>query len=465
MQSYRSSDEEHPQPQADNDDEILTRPTESYDETNNLEDALAIRPTVHTAAEKMTMAQISALIILYFLTNCTANNRDPELSEPFASLFDYGIVNPSRELSIAVTYLFSCDLNDIAGSLRVEGNGYIIPGMAKRLGKMLGASIPPALVGLIIGFVLQAYKDEIDKNPVLQTLTSPPISRLFAAIISPLLYIPGDRLLKHLFPVPKYDYNQTPLLKWWQFLGNMGIRIYSAVSLWDLLRRNLSPHANAALHHAHFSAGAALIDQVYVNVLLRLAQRYHPWDGAFPFARPQELHTVLVDNHHDLDATPPASSHSINNANEVEEDVNVISDKPISKDLATYEESTRQLYKATHTPIRCDNVKSVMWYSTRFTMVVAVGFAVNVALSQLQDDKEKLTDLERMLLTAAVVTATAFTERFFEECLPWVLRKTAQVAVRCATSVSSCFSSLFHRFRGTGETEPLVPQPTANSNL
>lgn len=266
-----------------------------------------------------------------------------------------------------------------------------------------------------------------------------------------LIYTATRKFINYLFPVPVFHYNQSPPLHWLQHVAGLGFRIYSNVTYVELFRNILSTGTYAPLHHPHFPASAAIIDQVDVNIIQRLALTYHPYDGAYPFRNDNELREITVINEEEEEE----EDNIIVAPMETTASLNADTSESATPTLTAYEDSSSHVYSMTHKPIRCDNVKVAIWYSTRLTVAVSAGFLINFALSQLQQDKEALTDSQRMAYNAAVCAATVLTERFFEECMPWVIRKTVHLA-------SACWSRLFSRPAPQPEVEadPLLVSPS-----
>ena len=387
---------------------------------HGLGELIEIRPTVMDSEPRLRPAQISMRALRFLLASIGGNYKNPLLAQPFGSLLDYTTVPPNLQFGITLSYTISSDRHDLIERLRLEGRGHAGLGFLAGFGKMLVATIPSSLLGAGIGAILLHFEDEIAKQPSLVLLTSPPASRLIAAAVSPILYLGTRKLIDLALPVPPFHFNQTPPLHILQRIAMPLLRIYDVTVVCELIHLLYKAYGpEAPLHHPLVPALAALIDQVLANFVDPLAFSKHAYDGAFPFVEAREMTTL------------PAPIELANQPTDAQNNNNIDT-------RGSYEESRGNVYRGTHTPFRCDNVKLTMWYSTRLATALAAGFLANLALSQLQSDKEQLSTAERMGYNAAIAAATVFTERFFEECLPWVIRKAASAA-------SSCWSCLFTR--------------------
>ncbi len=398
-------------------------PQHDADRLERFQEMIEIRPTIDPPPTGRRPVQTVALLWLFTMANVASNARNPLLPQPWRSLLDAAVVNPNRELGVALSYLFTSDIHDIAERLRLEGRGHAGLGILANIGKILVGNIPVMAYGFGQGMLIKHFENQIEQQPVLRVLASPYVSRIITAILSTVIYTGARKLISYCYPVQHFKFNQTPPLHWLQRIAGFGFRIYDATTSYEFYRISLSQITTLPLHHPHFPLGAPILDQVNVNIIQRLALNYHPYNDSYPFATAEDaVHPdvePLLDEPADEDDQPK---------------------RVMSPSLKAYEESRSNVYSLTHTPARCDNVKVVLWYSGRVAVVLAIAYTANLIGSQLQQDKEELNDQLRMTYTALICLASTSAERIYEDVLPWFLRKISVAA-------SSCWSCLFSSAR------------------
>lgn len=388
---------------------------------NIIDDLVRVRPTVEAPETPLTKLQISLMLLRFQLANLTGNARNPLLSQPWREALDWGIINPSRDGGIGLYYLFSSDWNDVLQRLRSEGRGHAGLGILVGTAKVLAATVPPLLIGLALGSLLAYNAAEIAAGPVwLQVLTSPPVSRIVASVISPLVYFGTRKLINRLFPAPKFEFNQTPSLNIFQRIGLLGFRVYDATVNFELVRILMYGFGGGmATHSAYFPAGVIVMDQLLTNIVDSTAFGRHTFDTEFPFQQ-------------DIDEKRRQERMNIA---DLDEDFL----------LPSYEDMMREQQQA-QSDARWDTAKVMAWYAARMALVIATGIAVNHLFHQAIPDFETMGDTARIALTSLIAAAGVLVERLMEDGIPWLYHHGRE-------TLSTCWSRFFSSDHSHDETE------------
>jgi hypothetical protein len=371
---------------------------------------------------------------------------------PWGDTIDYAVNNASVASGVILSYASSTAWLDIVERLRLEGRGYAPLGAAAGTARILVASVPVAAIGFAISELVMLNNDPTKRvYPIVNFITKPPLWRMFTAVLSPLVYELTKKLIHRIYPAPNFTFNQRPPLHIVQRLMAIGLRIYDALVIYEMIHIFLKAYGpKVFLENAYAPVIAAGVDQLLVNVIDPIAFRRHNFDGAFPFHR--DMRTLPTDP---LEMTAIVDDQS--NVNTANTDV---VEMVAGSTLDNYEFNRGNVYLATHTTqspdtdalnIRNNTYKRRAWYTGRVAIALILAASINALLSLAQEDKEELPYIQRKLYEAAIVLAAFLGERIFEEMLP----KTVQAVGSC---VYSCYARFFRADEPARETDPLLTE-------
>jgi hypothetical protein len=402
-------------------------------EHHGVDDFIQIRATANVPAAERRCLPTIALITRFTIASLTGNNRNPEYDKPLSGALDWGLLNVGREGGIAISYLFSSDYHDIIDSLRATGHGNAARGFGINVAKTILCSLPSAVIGLVVDGTALYFKDKIASIPALEVMTSRPVSRIIAALISPWIYIGFKKwVVDRLIPTPTHPYNQTPALHPLQETAMVAFSIYDMTTTYEFLHTMLKTTptktwgAEAILHHRHFPLGVVPLYALFQHVIDPLAFGRRMIPDAPPFEVGIEL--------------PPV-------ANRREEPDNLAlldDDEPeLATSLANYDSYRGDVARGARGYDHCDSIKTAGWVAACTTIAAAASIGAEYIGSRIQEDKELLTDPLRMLYTSLLSATFVGTYFLVSKGAPVVAKKIAS---------SSCWASLFAR---TNEPEEM----------
>jgi len=400
-----------------------------------VEDFIQIRATAQTPANETHWLQTAALLFRFTGANLVGNNRNPEISKPWSGALDWGLLNIMREGGIALSYLFSSDFHDILDSLRATGHGNAAKGLAINIVKMLLANAPSTVVGIGVDGVALYFQDAIAKNPGLQIVTSRPVSRIIAALISPWIYIAFKKfVIDRAIPTPSHAYNQTPPLHPLQEMGMVGFNIYDMTTTYEFIHTllKITPTKkwgyDAILHHPHFPLGIVPMYALYQHGIDPIAFGRR----LIPDAPPFEIHapTLTAPNRRVellLDDAEPEPATSLTN----------------------YEAYRGEVAHGARGYNRCDSIKTAGWIAACTTIAAAASVGADYIACRIQEDKELLTDPLRLLYTSLIAASYVGTFFIVSKGAPLVATKVAS---------SSCWARLFSHANYSEDTPAVEVQ-------
>jgi hypothetical protein len=398
-----------------------------------LEHAVDLQQASHTPPSTSRVIATLAFIMLllrFMMANVTANGRNPILNQPWGSILDWGILNPSRELGIAI-YLLACtDWHDIRDRLRAEGYGNAAIGLIYGTLRVLVASIPSAVLGAFVGAATAYFAEEIKARPALQVLCAPPVSRAIAAVFSPAAFIITNKFLNCYYPVPVHQFNANPPLHPLQQTAMIAFRAYDATTnlLYVEMMLNSFDSSEWITHNSRFAFSVVPMDLFWTY-------------GVDPFAfnRPMIHSAAPFQVRSNVEIIDEAEDHNVL----LEDDEETIPAILLHSTFDDFERTRGAVWSGSHIAGGYDNAKLALWASTRVSMAIAAGYAADRVLSLAQEDKQALISIERSLLYAAVALASIGTDL----ALPWIVRK-----------VKACWASFFSNIVESEmvETDPLL---------
>src|SRR3990167_5092386 len=195
------------------------------------------------------IAQKSMLGLRVLLASCTGNYSWPSPRQPYEEMIAYGCI-PYVEI-VAGVYLFAWyDILDIRDRLRAECRNDARLGFVVLASKTLVASLVPALFGFFKGLLQSNYQNEIAASSTLTLLSSPPLSRIFAAILSLPMYMGARKAINYFFPVNgDFVFHPNPALKKWQKACMVLFRLVDSMSLYKFISTIDRAYGNSFLLH------------------------------------------------------------------------------------------------------------------------------------------------------------------------------------------------------------------------
>ena len=391
-----------------------------------LEDYLNIRPPAQRSDRAMTWGQLGVGYCRFALGCITAIIKPWfELAQPWSSLYNWGLVNFFLYAGMAFYSFATKDLHDIADALRNQGRGYIVLGLMTSTGKVFLFSVPSAVIGLGAGFAVEAvrnaYENEIKENPALLVLTSEPMLRITAALISPWIFIATEKYFHSKFPPHNQKYNATPALHPLQRVSTLGFAVYDATTIYAFVKIMIEEYGKenvveAALHHPYFISGV-----LPLYIFLKYGSDPYTF-GPHPLTGPPPFEMVVAHDEMTIVEIEPPQLMLIENRNS---DLNA--DMPNVFD--TYQSAQGAATFGSRAEARCDSVKAAFVVGACSVVSMGAGFATDILATYIVGDAALLSDFTWKVIVALPCAVTAVTQIGLLYAAPKAIR---------------CWASLFH---------------------
>lgn len=417
-----------------------------------MRDIIKIRPpSADTIVEEKSALQTVFILIRLYMASVTASNRNGFYAEPWGTMVDMATTGASFESGIILWYLFGSDPHDSLERVKAEGRGSAIKGLAVGLGKIILASIPSALIGLGVGSLIHYFEEEINNRPWLKIATLPPIARFITGPLALAPYLVTKHIINGMYPPNKKDFNRTPALHPLQRIALFGARAYDALvanELFYISVRHFRPdvvkfgltHATVAgfdtlLFHLDAYAFATspkrLDGSMYDVTAPPFLNGEHPIDDD---PRLEEPRIFVISDDEDNELDERSAKHK------EEAEVPLLEDEEElqhPEGLGDYSRAMEN-YSNGKNDIRCDSIKSALWYSARAGASVSAGVLVTAGTTIWGGlHPEEWDDSLRLLFYGfTVLTSVYAVERGMQNAhyVPQIGRK-----------LSECCGSLFHR--------------------